>query len=115
MVSARLLAAVHLQHILQIGLRANESLLMLMIWELTTQSKLGCALILQACLEPRKDASMLCGIRSGVGWNILSSLVQLFAFLTANLNLKLEETFEGSVVDQLLQQMAIVIGIMLLK
>ena len=29
-----------------VGLRANESLLMLMIWELTTRSKLDCVLIL---------------------------------------------------------------------
>ena len=45
-VSARLLAAVHLQHLLQIGLRVHESLLMLMVWKLTTRSKLDCVLIL---------------------------------------------------------------------
>ena len=29
----------------------------------------------------RKDFSMLHGIKGGIGWNILSSLMQLFAFL----------------------------------
>ena len=40
---------------------------------------------------------MLRGFRGGDGWNILSSLKQLFAFLASNLNLRLEETFEGCV------------------
>ena len=57
----------------------------------------------------RKDALMLLGIRGGIGWNILSSLMQRFTFLAAILNLKLEETFEECVVNQLLQQIAIVI------
>ena len=42
-----------------------------------------------------------------MGWNVLSSLMQLFAFLATILNLKLEETFEECVVNQLLQPMAI--------
>ena len=58
---------------------------------------------------------MLRGIRSGIGWNILSSLLQLFAFLAAILHVKLEETFEECVVNQLLQPIAIAIGSMLLK
>ena len=59
--------------------------------------------------------SMLRGIRGGIGWNILSSLVQLFAFLATILNLLLEETFEECVVSQLLQPMAFVIGSMQVK
>ena len=51
----------------------------------------------------------------GIDWNILSSLLQLFAFLAAILNLKLEKTFEECVVNQLSQPMAMVIGSMLLK
>ena len=51
----------------------------------------------------------------GIGWNILSSFLQLFAFFAAILNLKLEGTFEECVVNQLLQPMAIAIGSMLLK
>ena len=58
---------------------------------------------------------MLPGIRGGIGSNILSSLMQLFAFLAAILYLKLDETFEECVVNQLLQPMVIVIGTMLLK
>ena len=58
---------------------------------------------------------MLRGIRGGFDWNILLSLMQLFAFLAAILNLKLEETFKECIVNQLLQSMAIVIGTMLLK
>ena len=58
---------------------------------------------------------MLLGIRGGIDWNILSSLMQRFAFLAAILNLKLEETFEECVVNQLLQPIAIVIGSMLLN
>ena len=58
---------------------------------------------------------MLRDIRGGIGWNILSSLMQLFVFLVAILNPKLEETFEECVVNQLLQPMAIVIGSTLLK
>ena len=50
---------------------------------------------------------MLHGIRGGIGWNILSSLMQLFVFLAAISNLKLEETFKECVVNQLLQPMAI--------
>ena len=46
---AHLLAAVDLQHLLQ----ANENLLMLMIWEMTTRSKLGRVLILLARLDSR--------------------------------------------------------------
>ena len=46
---------------------------------------------------------MLRGIRGEIGWNILTSLMQRFAILAAILNLKLEETFEESVVNQLLQ------------
>ena len=34
------------QHLLQVGLRANENMLMLTIWELTTRNKSGCVLIL---------------------------------------------------------------------
>ena len=71
--------------------------------------------ILQACLEPRKDVSMLRGIKGGIGWNILPSLMQLFAFLAAILNQKLEDTFEECVVNQLLKPMAIVVENMLLK
>ena len=93
-----MLAAVHLQHLLQVDLQANKNLLLLIIRELTTGSKLCCVLILLACSKPRKDASMLRGIR---GENILSSLMQLFAFLAAILNLKLEETFEECVANQL--------------
>ena len=44
----------------------------------------------------------MCGIRGGIGWNILSSLAQLFAFLAAILNLKPEETFEKCAVNQLI-------------
>ena len=77
--------------------------------------QVNCVLILQACLGPRKDAWMLRGIRGGVGWNILSSLMQHFAFVVAIFNLKLENTFEECVVNELLQPMAIVIGSMLLK
>ena len=58
---------------------------------------------------------MLRGIRGGIGWNIVSSLMQLFAFPAAIWNLKLDETFEECDVNQLLQPMAIVIGSMLLK
>ena len=58
---------------------------------------------------------MLRVIRGGNGWNILSSLMQLFAFLAAILNLKLENTFKEGVVNQLLQPMAVVIGSMPLK
>ena len=58
---------------------------------------------------------MLRGIRGGIGWNILSSLMQRFAILATILNIKLEETFEECVVNQLLQPMAIVIRHMLLK
>ena len=83
---------------------------MLKIGELAARSKLGCVLILQACLGPRKDASMLRGIRGGIGWNILSSLMQLFAFLAAILNLKLEETFKECVENELLQPIVIIIG-----
>ena len=72
-------------------------------------------LILQACLGSRTDASMLRGTRGGIGWNILSSLMQLFAFLAAILNVKLEEAFEDCAVNQLLQSMAILTGSMLLK
>ena len=64
---------------------------------------------------PRKNASMLRGIRGGNGWNILSSLMQFVAFLAAILSLKLEETLEECVVNQLLQPIVIVIGSMLLK
>ena len=39
----------------------------------------------------------------GIGWNILSSLMQRFAILAAILNVKLEETFEEWVLNQLLQ------------
>ena len=70
---------------------------------------------LQACLRSRKDALILRGIKGGIGWNILSSLMRLFAFLAAILNLKLEESFEERVVNQLLLPMVIVIGSMLLK
>ena len=42
-------------------------------------------------------------------------LVAVFVFLATILNLKLEETFEKCVVNQLLQPMALVIGSMLLK
>ena len=86
-----------------------------MIWEWTTQSKFSCVLIVQAGLGPRKRASMLRGIRVEIGWNILSSLVQLFAFFAAHLNLKLEETFQECAVNQLLQPMAIAIRSMPLK
>ena len=58
---------------------------------------------------------MLFGIRGGIGWDILSSLMQLFAFLAAIWNLKLDETFEECDVNQLLQPMAIVIRSMLPK
>ena len=64
---------------------------------------------------PRKNASMLRDIRGGNGWNILSSLMQFVAFLAAILSLKLEETLEECVVNQLLQPIVIVIGSMLLK
>ena len=64
---------------------------------------------------PNKDASMLRGISGGIGWNILSNLMQLFAFLAAIFNQKLQETFEKCVVNQLLQPMATVIGSMLPK
>ena len=66
-------------------------------------------------MGPRKDASMLHGIRGGIDWNILSSLMKLFAFLAAILNLKLEQTFVDCVLNQILQPMAMVIGSMLLK
>ena len=65
--------------------------------------------------EAKKHASMLRGIRDGIDWNILSSLMQLFAFLAAIFNLKLEKAFEECVVNQFLQPMANVIGNMLLK
>ena len=39
--------------------------------------------------------------------------MQLFTFLAAILNLKVKETFEKCIVNQLLQPMAIVIGSML--
>ena len=58
---------------------------------------------------------MLSGIRGGISWNILSSLMQLFVFLAAILNLELEEIFKECVANQLLHLMAIVIGSMLLK
>ena len=58
---------------------------------------------------------MLRGIRGGIDWNILLSLMQRFAILAAIVNAKLEETFEECVVNQLLQPMAIVIGSMLLN
>ena len=67
------------------------------------------------CLGPKKDASMLRGIRGGIGWNILSSLMQRFAILAAILNVKLEETFEECVMNQLLQPIWLAIGNMLLK
>ena len=66
-------------------------------------------------MTPTKDTSMLCVARGRIDQNILSSLMQLFAFLAAILKLKLEETFEECVVNQLIQSMAIVIGNMLLK
>ena len=116
-VSACLLAAVHLQHLLQVGLRANESLLMLMIWELTTRSKLDCVLILKACSVPKKDASMLRGIRGGNGLNILSSLMQRFAILAAILNVKHKAggNFRGMGCESTFTTNTIVIGRMLLK
>ena len=59
---------------------------------------------------------MLSGIGGRIGWNILSSLMPLFAFFAAILNLKkLEKTFEECVVNKLLQPMAIVIRSILLK
>ena len=58
---------------------------------------------------------MLHRILGEIGWNILSSLMQLFASFAAILNQKLEETFEKWVVNQLLQPMAIIIGSRLLK
>ena len=63
----------------------------------------------------KKDASMLRGIKGGISWNILTSLMQRFAILAAILNEKPEKTFEECVVNQLLQSMAIGIGSMLLK
>ena len=42
----------------------------------------------------KKDASMLRGITGGIGWNILSNLMQRFAALAAIFNVKLEETCE---------------------
>ena len=58
---------------------------------------------------------MLRDIRSEIGWNVLSSVIQLFAFLAAILTRKLMETFEECVVNKLLQPMAIVIRSKLLK
>ena len=63
----------------------------------------------------KKKCSVLRGIRGGIGWDILLSLMQLFAFLSAILNLKLKESFVGCVVNQLLLPMIIVIKSMLLK
>ena len=74
--------------------------MMLIIWELTPRSKLGSVLTLQARLGLKKDASMLRDIRDGIGWNILSRLMRLFAFLAVILNQKLEETFEECIVNQ---------------
>ena len=59
----------------------------------------------------KECASVLHDIRGGIGWNILSSVRQRFAILAALLNVKLEETFEECVVNQLLQPM----GRMLMK
>ena len=39
-------------------------------------------------VEAKKDALMLHDIRGGIGWNILSSLMQRFAILAAILNVK---------------------------
>ena len=55
------------------------------------------------------------GIRSGIGWNILSTLMQLFAFLAAILIESWRKLSRKSVVNQLLQRMGIVIGSILLK
>ena len=46
-------------------------------------------------MGPKKDASMLRGIRGGIGWNILSSLMQRFAILAANFECKAGGEFQG--------------------
>ena len=58
---------------------------------------------------------MLRGIRGGISWNILSSLMQLFAFIAAIWNPKLKDAFVVCVVNQLLPPIAIEIESMLLK
>ena len=63
---------------------------------------------------PKKDASLLRGIRVGIGI-FCQVLMQRFAIFAAIMNAKLEETFEECVVNQFLQPMAIAIGRMLLK
>ena len=72
---------------------------MLIISELTTRSKLGCELILQACLGPRKDALMLRGIISGIALEYFVKFDAVFCFPCRNFESKLEEAFEECVVN----------------
>ena len=92
-VSACLLAALHLQHMLQAGLWVNDNLLMLIVWELTARCKLGCMLNPVSMFEAKKRCFNAAWYQR---WDWLKYSVKFeaaFCFPCCNFESKAEEDF----------------------